>query len=136
MPTILDKSFLDAITNPPPELRNHSDFVRYIHRDIGGLLRAELLSHIIDVSSWGEDSTFLLYRYRDKYIFIEIKVGTCSDCLYRENHKYNEYIMDCLSSCYITTSKEDIESYYREQLGETYRFESSIYYVYPKEASR
>ncbi len=113
--TILDKQFLNELINFPPKLETHNKYVQYLEQDIQHLFKepVELLIYVIDENSNCDISTFLLCKYQDMYIFIEIKNGTCSGC-FNSNIKeigYEVLISQAIEQSYITTNVEDIKKY-------------------------
>jgi Fe-S cluster biogenesis protein NfuA len=135
--SILNKKFIETISNKPNNITYFSEYEQYLKYGVKKLLDAELLSHIFE--GGGSDlSAFLLYKYEDKYIFIEICMGTCSGCK-RSSDTYNSIIDGSLEKCYISTNLEEIENYYLTRLCNL-EYDTEInkrdylYYIYPNRA--
>jgi hypothetical protein len=107
--SIFDKSFLKDITNKIKQINSWNEYDAYLKTDIQQILNAQLLSHIVDYDSGENKTCFLLYKYEDKYIFLHIFTGTCSNCIFLS---YNEMIENALEKSYVSTNLEEIEHYY------------------------
>lgn len=141
--SILDKSFLNELINYPPKLNTHDEYVQYLQTNLKYLLnptKTQLLSHIIDYNNNCDITTFLFYKYEDKYIFIEIKTGTCSGCFDELRDKNTENLIDtydsiinnALNKCYITTNLQEIEQYFKSKLDSESDYRHNIYLIYPE----
>lgn len=130
--TILDKTFLENITNDIQDIYTFDQYKQFLKTDIQNILRAELISHIFAYNSNEDKACFLLYKYEDKYIFIHIFTGTCSEC-FDSNNYYKTHILNAIRSSYVSTSKEEIEHYYLKCLSNDcdYVQANNIYFVYP-----
>jgi hypothetical protein len=134
--SILDKRFLENITNEIGKINTYDKYREYLKTDIQHILRAELLSHIFGEDSEADSACFLLFKYEDKYIFIHIFVGTCSACgCFNHNCDYKPHILDAIQSSYVSTSKEDIEQYYFKCLAKDNcnKTGQNIYFIYPND---
>ncbi len=49
--SILDKDFLQNITNEVKKINSFTDYKKYLKSDVQKILNAELLSHIVDYNS-------------------------------------------------------------------------------------
>lgn len=85
-------------------------------------------------------TTFLFSKYEDKYIFIEIKIGTYSGCFNELRDKntenlidtYNSIINNALDKCYITTNLQEVEQYFKSSVDSKLDYRNNIYLIYPE----
>lgn len=109
--SVLDRSFIEAITNAPEEIGTFDEYNRYMKSGVRGILRAKVLSHVVE--GGGDDRTvFVMYEHENMYILLEVCVGTCSCCGDNRDNTYNSLIVRALAKCYVTTSLDDMETYY------------------------
>lgn len=130
--SILNKSVIEQIVNLPRDLSNFYEYSHYLWHDVKTLLFAELLSHI-----YRNETAFMLYKYEDKYIFIEIFIGTCSGCKQDSDKTYNQIIEEALEKCYITTNLDEVENYYLKKMKSmcysNITEKAHLYYLYPNQ---
>lgn len=108
--SILYRNFIKQITTVVPTINNYDEYENYLKTGVQKLLQAELLSHIFEGGGC-DITTYLMYKYEDKYILIDIWMGSCEACN-GGSHVYNSIIEKSLETCYVTTNLEDIENYY------------------------
>ncbi len=112
--TILDKSFIYTILNEIPIMQSYDTYDEYLRTSAINMLNATLLSYIIE-GGGSNQTVFLLYKFEEKYILIEICEGACSGCK-SPNLMYNEIISHAIQNCYITLCRKDAEIYYLKRL--------------------
>lgn len=113
--SVLDKSFLKNILNPVKEIDTYDEYENYLNTEITQILNAKLLYHSVGPDNDCDRECFLVYKYEDKYIVINIFMGTCSAC--NSQMSYRDTILDAVERCYVSTNFGDVKRYYMDILG-------------------
>ena len=113
--SILDKSIIKTIINKPKDVfNNYDEFDNYLNNNVQKLLNAELLSHLF-IGSGSDIYCFLMFKYNDIYILLCIWEGSCDGCILSKT-PYNSILDEAIDTCYITSSLDDIETYYLKRI--------------------
>ena len=107
------KKIISSITNTIPQINTYREYERYLKHDVKTILHANLLSHVIDYNSNEDMCVFLLYQYEDKYIVVDIFIGTCENCI---GTNFNEIIINAIEKAYVSTNFGEIKQYYLSRI--------------------
>lgn len=114
--SILDKKFIYNLINQPPIFSNYDEYSEYLWNDFKYILNnCIMLVHSCGYNYDAYMTAFVLYKYDDKYILIEVFLGTCSGW-FDDNKVYNDYINDAIDKCYITTNLDDMKQYFKKRI--------------------
>jgi len=117
-----DKTFIKNILNDVRHIQSIPEYYTYLRSGITEIINAELLSHIIDYNVMSKVSCFLLYKYNQYYIFLEIPKHITTN--------FVSTIEDAIEHAYVTTSRWQIENHYRDQLSYESQHWSDLYFVH------
>lgn len=116
--SILDKKFIYDLINQPPHFSNYDEYSEYLWNNFKCILNnCVMLLHSCGYNRDLDMSAFVLYKYDDKYILIEVFVGTCEGCFKEEDGLvFNDYINGAIDKCYITTNLDDMKQYFKKRI--------------------
>lgn len=116
--SILNKSFItDLIVLP--NLTNYDELQFFMHDDIKVQSMFPLGKLLVNTCENSGSDTFhaILFKYENKYVFLDIMEGTCDRCF--GNYTTNAiHIMltRAVSQVYITTNQEEVLTYVLKKL--------------------